>query len=312
MNVTHIHLLLNHFPTIGFGIGVGLFLYSLLRNSEEVKQVSLVVFFLIAVIAIPTYVSGNYAETAITGQEGVSEARIHAHETAALIAFALMEITGFVAWLALWQFRIIRRIANWYTPAILVLAILTFVLMADAANIGSNIRHPELLSAEENAAADTPATSYLARTLGAFVTDQVWLWPACETLHFIGLCLLFAVVLIVDLRMLGMAKSLSFQSLYQLLPFGMLGFVVNLITGMAFFIASPGQYTRNGILFWKMIFVVLGGINVLYFMLFDETWSVEPGVDAPLTSKVVAASAIFFWIGVLFFGHMLPFLGTAF
>jgi uncharacterized membrane protein len=312
MNVTHIHLLLNHFPTIGFGIAFGLFLLSLVRKSAELKQASLVIFFVIAVIAIPTYITGNYAQGALGESEGISEARVNEHESSALIAFAAMELTGFVAWLALWQSRIIKRIANWCIAPVLVLSVLTFVLMLNTANLGSEIRHPELMSAEANAAADTAAGSYLARTIGSAVTDYVWVWPACEALHFVGLCLLFAVVLIVDLRILGMAKSLSFQSLYQLLPFGMLGFVINLITGMMFFIASTSQYTKSPILLWKIIFVFLGGINVLYFSLFDEAWNIKPGGDAPVTAKLVAASAIFLWVGVLFFGHMLPFLGTAF
>ena len=58
--------------------------------------------------------------------------------------------------------------------------------------------------------------------------------------------------------------------------------------------------------------MVLAAFNVMYFMLLDEAWAVGPGDDAPLTAKLVAASAIFLWIGVLFFGHMLPFLGNAF
>ena len=58
--------------------------------------------------------------------------------------------------------------------------------------------------------------------------------------------------------------------------------------------------------------VVLGAINVLYFMLMDQPWTVKEGDDAPLTAKLVAASAICVWVCVLFFGHMLPFLGNAF
>ena len=58
--------------------------------------------------------------------------------------------------------------------------------------------------------------------------------------------------------------------------------------------------------------MVLGAINVLYFMLIDDAWTVGSGDDAPFTAKLAAASAIFLWVGVLFFGHMLPFLGNAF
>src|SRR5262249_6010917 len=155
------------------------------------------------------------------------------------------------------------------------------------------------------AAAAQTETAGMARSIGAFIVGNTWVWPSCESLHFVGLCLLFTVVLLVDLRMLGVAKSMSFAALYQLLPLGMLGFALNLTTGMAFFLGAPEQYTKNAVFYWKIVFVVLGAINVLYFMLMDEAWTVGPGDDAPRNAKLVAASAIFVWVGVLFFGHML-------
>jgi hypothetical protein len=139
-----------------------------------------------------------------------------------------------------------------------------------------------------------------------------WVWPTSETLHFVGLCMLFTVVVIVDLRMLGMMRSVPYSAVYQLLPIGMLGFGLNLITGILFFLGVPSQYVKNPVFYWKMVFVILGGINILYFMLVDEAWSVGPGEDAPFSAKVAAASAIFIWAAVLFCGHMLPFIGNSF
>ena len=305
LSAPHIHLLLNHFPTVAYAVGLGLLIYAVIGKSEELKEAGLVILFLIACLAIPTYVSGNAAQGILEGTEGINQAKISNHESAALVGLIFMEITGFMAWLGLWQARIIKRIAGWCAPAVLVSAIVTFLLMANAANIGGQIRHPEIAGAQAGASVG----STFAQSVGSFVTNNAWVWPACETLHFVGLCLLFTVVLIVDLRILGIAKSLSFQSLYQLLPFGMLGFIVNLTTGMMFFISMPGQYTNGYPFAVKMLFVVLGGINVLYFMLFDEPWNVGAGDDAPLTAKLAAASAIIIWIGVLFWGHMLPFIG---
>src|SRR5215510_5369415 len=157
MNLAHIHLLLNHFPTVGFGIGLALFLVALVAKNEELKRTSLVVFFLIAALAIPTYLSGNAAvEKLCSGAEGacppgVSIATVRAHEDAALVGFALIELTGFIAWLGLWQFRLISRVPRWNVTAVLLLSILTFGLMARAANIGGEIRHPEILSAPQTA-----------------------------------------------------------------------------------------------------------------------------------------------------------------
>jgi uncharacterized membrane protein len=317
MNLAHIHLLLNHFPTIGFGIALALFIVALVGKNDELKRTSFVIFFLIAAIAIPTYLSGNAAvETLCAGPEkecppGVSQPTIRAHEDAALIAFALMELTGFIAWLGLWQARMISRTPAWSVAAVLLVAIGSFGLMARAANLGGEIRHPEIV-ATPPAEPSGEAVQSLARGLGEGVNANQWIWPACEALHFIGLCILFTVVLLMDLRILGIAKKLSFPALYQLLPLGMLGFAMNLVTGMVFFLAAPEQYTQNPIFYWKIVFVMLGAVNVLYFMLLDEPWSIGEGDNAPIMARLMAGSAIVVWVGVLFFGHMLPFLGNAF
>jgi uncharacterized membrane protein len=311
MNATHIHLLLNHLPTVGFGIGFAIFLISLAAKRDELKRVSLVLLFLTAAFTIMTYVSGNEAGQALKETPGVSQNIINAHETAALVAFVFMEATGFFAWLGLWLWRPIKRVPNWNLAIVLVLSIVTFGLMARAANIGGEIRHPEIQEAPPSADAGADPAPTMARSWGIYVENNSWVWPTAETLHFIGLCMLFGVVLTVDLRMLGIGKSLSFAALYQLLPLGMLGFTMNLTTGIMFFVATPQQYT--GFLFFlKMVLVVLGAFNVLYFMLLDEPWTMGEGADASIKTKLVAACAIVIWIAVVFCGHMLPFYGNSF
>jgi hypothetical protein len=321
--------LLNHFPTIGFSVGLGLFVVSMLSKGDDLKRASLVIFFLIAVISIPTYLSGNAAHEAIQDLPEVSAVSVGAHEDAALIAFAAMQITGFMAWIALWQYRQTSIMSRWNLSLLILLSSLTFVLMARTAYIGGLIRHPEINGAQASdadgqilpnvdavqtaeVATEEEGASSLARAAGRLVTDHSWVWPAAETLHFIGLCILFTVVLIVDLRILGMVKSISLATAYQLMPVGMLGFVMNLVTGMLFFLSTPEQYANNIAFHWKIFCLVLAGINVLYFIVLDEAWCVGPGEDAPLRAKVVAVSTIVLWGGVLYFGHMLPFIGNAF
>ena len=81
---------------------------------------------------------------------------------------------------------------------------------------------------------------------------------------------------------------------------------------MVFFIAKPEQYTMNYAFYWKIWLVVAAGANALYFTIFDGACLLEPGREAPRASKLIAASALCLWVGVLFFGSMLPFLGDAF
>jgi hypothetical protein len=308
MDLTHIHLLLNHFPTIGYIIGGGLFLLSLIAKSDDLKRASLVVLLGISLIAIPTYMSGNGAHEAIKSQPGISKSLIETHEGAALVAFAFMEVTGAFAWLGLWQFRRLAHVPGWNLLVILVLTLVSFGLMARASNLGGEIRHAEIRAPQETVTTE----GALARTVGEFVTETPWMWPTCETLHFVGLSLLLGVVVLVDLRVLGVLKALSFASLHRLLPWAALGFGVNVVTGMLFFVGMPGQYTGNRAFYWKVGLVMLAGVNALYFTLLEEPWSLGSGEDAPLTAKIAAGSAMLLWVGVMYFGSMLPFLGNSF
>jgi hypothetical protein len=192
--------------------------------------------------------------------------------------------------------------------AVFILSTVTIALMAQAATLGGGIRHPEILA--RGAVAGSPPISWL--TAGAvenLVADFGWVWPAAEILHFIGLCLAFGVLLVVNLRILGAMRALSFASLHRLLPWGLAGFGLNFVTGMLFFIAASQQYTQNVAFYWKVVFLGLAGAHFLYLTVLNKTWNLQQGDDAAFVDKVVAASAIIVWVGVIYWGRMLPFIG---
>jgi hypothetical protein len=252
--------------------------------------------------------SGNGAQDAIKSMPGVSKSLIEAHEGAALVALAFMEVTGVFAWLGLWQFRRLARVPGWNLAVILVLTVATLGLMARASSLGGEIRHAEIREGQETVIAEAG----LARSVGTFVTGNRWMWPTCETLHFIGLSLLLGVVFLVDLRALGVVRGVSFVSLHRLLPWAALGFGLNVVTGMLFFVGIPNQYIHNASFYWKIALVMIAGVNAVYFTLLEEPWALGPKEDAPLRIKIAAASAMVLWVGVLYCGSMLPFLGNAF
>jgi hypothetical protein len=96
------------------------------------------------------------------------------------------------------------------------------------------------------------------------------------------------------------------------LPLAAFGFGVNVTTGMLFFVGIPGQYIDNKAFFWKIGLVMLAGLNAVYFTILKEPWELGPQEDAPLTAKIAAASAMLLWVGVMYYGSMLPFIGNSF
>ena len=154
-----------------------------------------------------------------------------------------------------------------------------------------------------------------ATSVSRVVTHYSWIWPTCETLHFMGLALLIGNVGVLDLRLLGAVKRLPVAPLNRLIRWGVLGFVINLLTGLVFFAGAPTQYVNNIAFAFKLLFMALAAVNLLVFYLFGVARAVDalgPGDDAPLSAKIIAATSLFLWVGVMFWGRMLPFIGNAF
>ena len=143
MNPAHWHLILNHVPVLGMAFGLALVGRALLRKSEELKKMSLGFFIIIALLAIPAYLTGEPAEELVENLPGVSKASIEQHEEAAQVAFAGVLIVGAAALGGLIFFRR-GRSPNWLSVIVFALSLIVFVLMARAANLGGLIRHTEI------------------------------------------------------------------------------------------------------------------------------------------------------------------------
>jgi hypothetical protein len=141
-----------------------------------------------------------------------------------------------------------------------------------------------------------------------------WLWPLMATLHFFGMALLIGCIATIDLRMLGVGKALPVGPMQKLLPWGLLGFGINLFTGIGFYAGNPAQF-QSSAFFFKMLFVVLAAVNALLFYttgLYRRVNAVGPGQDVPMAAKLSAVTSLFFWFGVIFWGRMLSFLSDRF
>lgn len=317
MNTAHLHLLLNHVPTVGTVIAFGVFLLSFIRKDDGMRRLALELFFIIALVTLPAYISGVGTQVAIeqTRPEIVVELMKRHHDAAVLGSIAMV-FTGLMSWLALWQWRRLSRPSTPVLAAVLLFSVITVALMGRAATLGGEIRHPEImlveLAVEEMDMTSIGPSWLTADAIAGFTSGLTWVWPTAEALHFIGLWILFGPLLIINLRLLGVLKGISFGSVHRLLPWSMLGLTVNLITGMMFVIAAPGQYVENISFFWKIGLLLLAGANLLYLTAFEGPWEVEESNDAPMRLKAAAGSAIVLWIGVMYFGRMLPFIGNAF
>jgi hypothetical protein len=150
--------------------------------------------------------------------------------------------------------------------------------------------------------------------MSVWINESTWVWPLCETLHFIGLSLLLGVTGFFDLRLMGFFRRVSIGAAKELMPLALVGFAINLATGAVFLIGLPDQYLHNRIWWFKAGFIVLAGLNALVYetKLSAKVLALEPGADTPGPVKLIGLVSLASWLAVLYCGRMLPFLGDAF
>jgi hypothetical protein len=119
--------------------------------------------------------------------------------------------------------------------------------------------------------------------------------------------MVFGTVLFVTLRVLGFVKIIPFSAVHRLLPLGMIGLVINTVSGMLLFISDSARYVAMPDFPHKIEALVVGTIAILYFSLSDKVWAVKAGEDAPPLAKAVAAVTLVSWALVVIFGRILPY-----
>jgi hypothetical protein len=151
-------------------------------------------------------------------------------------------------------------------------------------------------------------------TLSQGIIHYPWIWPICEIIHFIGLTLVVGIAGFFDLRLMGFMKRVPVSAARDLMPLAMAGFLLNLTTGATFFIGRPHQYVGNVAWWAKVFFLVLAGLNAMFFAttVGARTMNLGAGDDTPLSAKIVGVVSLVSWLGVLYCGRMLPFIGNAF
>ncbi|MBI2925109.1 MAG: hypothetical protein HYY24_05320 [Verrucomicrobia bacterium] len=144
MNAAHLHLMLNHLPVLGIAFGLLLLGYAVARKSNELRKVSLAVFVLVSLLAVPAYLTGEPAEDLVARLPDVPKAILEQHEEVAQLAFTGMVLVGVASAVGLVVFRRGRLVPAWFNFALLAAALLVTVLMAWTANLGGQIRHTEI------------------------------------------------------------------------------------------------------------------------------------------------------------------------
>ena len=144
-------------------------------------------------------------------------------------------------------------------------------------------------------------------SVGALMRSA-WMWPAAESVHFIGLSLLVGTIILFDLRLLGVAPRIPIGALHRLVPWGLVGYGLTLSSGVMFLMTEPDQYFYNPAFQFKVLFMAAAGVNAAAFYLSSSRQATAPGVhEAPPLAKAIATMSLCLWLAVIVAGRLITF-----
>ena len=137
------------------------------------------------------------------------------------------------------------------------------------------------------------------------------LYPLIQIVHILGFSVAFGCVFAFDLRLLGYGRQfLIVDTANFLLRFVHLGFAVALVSGFLLFTAQPTVLVMNSAFQFKMLFIVVAGLNAGLFH-----WKFLPplkqGYHLNKISLIMIAIALISltaWFGVIACGRMIAYV----
>jgi hypothetical protein len=148
--------------------------------------------------------------------------------------------------------------------------------------------------------------------VGSTIRQSLWLFPAIETVHLLGMAALVATITLLDLRLLGWAmpqRRIS-EVTARLLPWAWLGFVVQVVTGVLLFSSEAVKIYGNPAFRLKMLLLLLAGIQALIFQTVVSrklpAWDDRPML--PLIARVMGLISILLWLGIVSAGRFIGFV----
>ena len=134
-----------------------------------------------------------------------------------------------------------------------------------------------------------------------------WWFPLLESIHVLAIGFVVGSILMVDLRLLGLAalRYPASRMIRELVPWTWVAFVVAAVTGFGMFMARATAYVENPAFQIKFMLLPLAAINMAWFqfrtMRAVEGWDSDP--VPPTAAKVAGVTSLILWAGVLLAGR---------
>lgn len=144
------------------------------------------------------------------------------------------------------------------------------------------------------------------------IAESDWLFPLIEGSHILALPLSVGFIVIVDLRLLGLAfreGGMTAKLVPAFLRWSKIGFTVMFLTGAILLVTQAEKAYVNAFFRAKLLFLLLLGINAAVYQLrfFPQMERWDATGTVPAGAKCCAAVSLVLWMAVIVCGRTMAY-----
>lgn len=146
-------------------------------------------------------------------------------------------------------------------------------------------------------------------SISVWVRESLWGFPIVQTLHAVGMAFVVGVITVVNLRLLGLLRTIPIFVLVKMLPLIWIMFAVNAATGLLMYAADATALTSNWVFLVKLTLILAGFVVAQVVRKQVRTgaaqWS-EHGV--PGSVRALSIASLLIWYAAIFAGRYTAFV----
>jgi hypothetical protein len=148
--------------------------------------------------------------------------------------------------------------------------------------------------------------------VGTAIAESRYWWPIFEGTHLLSLSVSFGLIFVTDLRLLGiwLRRVPVTDVLHQLRPYVLGGFALTFVSGGLVFWSEAATVVVSPLWTVKILLILLGGLNALYFefVIAKRPEVVENRAPLPSSVRYAGLASMTIWIVVIICGRLLAYL----
>jgi hypothetical protein len=143
------------------------------------------------------------------------------------------------------------------------------------------------------------------------IRESAWTYPIINSAHVLSLAVFVGLVVILDLRLIGVAMRATPVTEVQrgLWPWTIGGFVLMAITGALLFYSDPVRFYGN-VFFWiKIGLMALAGVNAFVFhnSVFRRVADWDQSARTPARARIAGALSLLLWAAIIVAGRLIAY-----